>query len=82
MKKEKRFNTYSKEYVESLKILTPREIEILELVAGGYTNPEISRKFNLSKRTVEKHRENICLKLNLKGYRSLFRWCQDYLPCL
>ena len=39
--------------------LTPREIEVLELLALGYMNPEIADKLVLSVRTVETHRANI-----------------------
>jgi len=67
---------YSKEYIRALKILTPKEIEILEKVSLGNTNSEIAKDLYLSKRTIEKHRENMCKKLRIKGYRSLFHWCQ------
>jgi two-component system response regulator NreC len=39
--------------------LTPREIEVLNLIALGYTNPEIADQLVLSVRTVETHRANI-----------------------
>jgi len=39
--------------------LTPREIEVLGLIALGYMNPEIADKLVLSVRTVETHRANI-----------------------
>ena len=52
MEEKNNFN-YSREYVGSLKILTPREIEVLDKVAEGYTNPEIAEEFNLSKKNRE-----------------------------
>lgn len=39
--------------------LTPREVEILALLALGYMNPEIAERLTLSVRTVETHRANI-----------------------
>ena len=39
--------------------LTPREVEVLGLIALGFTNPEIADKLVLSVRTVETHRANI-----------------------
>lgn len=64
-------------YIEALKKLTPREIEILELVGEGYTSKEISGKLYIGVRTVQKHRERICRKLGISGYRGLFEWCKS-----
>lgn len=44
--------------------LTPREIEVLNLIALGYMNPEIAERLVLSVRTVETHRANIQRKTN------------------
>ncbi len=44
--------------------LTPREIEVLRLVAAGFTNPEIAEKLVISIRTVETHRAAIHRKLD------------------
>ena len=65
-------------YVEALKILTPREIEILKRVAVGRTSREIGEELHISYRTVQKYRQHICKKLKLRGYRSLFNWCCEY----
>jgi two-component system response regulator NreC len=45
--------------------LTPREIEVLRLIALGHTSVEIARKLRLSPRTVETHRAHIHKKLGL-----------------
>jgi DNA-binding NarL/FixJ family response regulator len=39
--------------------LTPKEIEICNMIRNGLTNKEISTLLNISKRTIEKHRSNI-----------------------
>ena len=46
--------------------LTPRELEILKLVAGGYTNPQIGERLYISVSTVNFHLHNILDKLDAK----------------
>jgi RNA polymerase sigma factor (sigma-70 family) len=45
--------------------LTPREREILDLVAEGRTNAEIAERLWVSRGTVRKHLDNICAKLGV-----------------
>jgi len=45
--------------------LSPREVEVLRLIALGHTSAEIAEKLNLSRRTVETHRARIHHKLGL-----------------
>ncbi|HKW57269.1 MAG TPA: response regulator transcription factor [Candidatus Acidoferrum sp.] len=52
-------------------LLTPREREILQLVAEGKSNKDIANLLNLSVYTVETHRSNLMEKLNLKGIPEL-----------
>ena len=47
--------------------LTPRETEVLRLIAQGYTNSQASEILHLSVRTVEYHRSNLTAKLNLRS---------------
>lgn len=47
--------------------LTPRELEVLHLLAAGLSNQEISRELVLSVRTVERHISNIYSKLGVTG---------------
>lgn len=53
--------------------LTPREIEIIQLIANGYTNREVSVALNISDKTVNTHRKNILRKLGLKNTALLIR---------
>jgi len=52
-------------------LLTPREREVLQLVAEGKSNKEIANLLNLSVYTVESHRSNLMEKLNLRGLPEL-----------
>lgn len=54
--------------------LTPREQEVLTLIAEGLTNPEIADKLVISAKTVDRHRENIMRKLNLHSRVDLVKY--------
>jgi len=54
-------------------VLTRREKEVLELIAGGMTNNEIGEKLFISPSTVDTHRKNLLAKLNVKNTASLIR---------
>jgi len=66
--------TNHKTYREALEILSPREGEGLKLVGKGLTNKSIAEELHLSIRTIQAHRRNICLKLNLRGSNGLIKW--------
>lgn len=55
-------------------ILTPREKQILQLVAEGVTSRDIADKLDISKRTVEHHRANMMKKLNIKRVADLIKY--------
>ena len=55
-------------------LLTPREQEILKLVAEGHSNHEIAARLFLSKKTVETHRANIMRKLDLHDVTELVKY--------
>jgi two-component system response regulator NreC len=52
-------------------LLTPREREVLQLIAEGKSNKDVANLLNLSVYTVESHRSNLMEKLNLKGVPEL-----------
>ncbi len=55
-------------------ILTDREREILQLVAEGLTNLEISEKLCISSSTVDTHRKNIMAKLDIHSVAGLVKY--------
>jgi len=58
--------------------LTPREKEILQLIAEGYTNPQIAEKIFLSPFTVDSHRKNILAKLKVKNAATLIKLAVEH----
>ena len=58
--------------------LTPREIEILRLIAQGYTNRQTAEALSISVRTVESHRGNLMDKLNLRSRVGLVRYAKEH----
>jgi DNA-binding NarL/FixJ family response regulator len=57
-----------------LKDLTAQEKQVLEKVAENKTSKEIAEELFISVRTVQNHRNNICTKLELKGYNKLLQF--------
>ena len=53
------------------KPLSQREIQVLSLVADGYTNKEIAKELSISVKTVETHKANCMQKLDLKSRAEL-----------
>ena len=56
---------------DSYELLSPREREMLQLVAEGKSSKEIAALLNLSVYTVETHRAHVMQKLNLRGVSEL-----------
>lgn len=54
-------------------ILSKREKEIIKLIAQEYTTEEIAEKLFISKHTIESHRKNIFLKLQVKNIAGLIK---------
>jgi two-component system response regulator NreC len=63
-----------KEVEDSYDLLTPREREILQLIAEGKTNKEMATILGLSPHTIETHRGNILEKLNLHSVPELIMY--------
>ena len=57
--------------------LTPREREVLRLIARGYTYKEIARELYISAKTVESHVSSVLRKLQLSTRHQLTRWATE-----
>jgi DNA-binding NarL/FixJ family response regulator len=55
-------------------LLTPRESEVVKLIAEGRTNREIAAELTISEKTVERHRANILGKLGMRDRVELTRY--------
>lgn len=66
--------TSRKKASSQLQVLTPRELEVLTLVAQGYTNQDIADQLTLSIKTVQAHRANVMEKLGLRDITHLVRF--------
>ncbi len=60
-----------------LDLLTPRERDVLRLVARGYTYREIARELYISTKTVETHVSSVLHKTQLSNRYELSRWAFD-----
>ena len=49
----------NREYTDSLRMITPRETDVLQMVDEGYSSKEIAQAFGLSVRTIDAHRLNM-----------------------
>jgi DNA-binding NarL/FixJ family response regulator len=59
---------------EQFDVLTPRELEVLKLIAEANTSKEIAEKLFISIKTVDRHRANILQKLGLRDRLDLARY--------
>ncbi len=57
--------------------LTPRETDVLRLIAQGYTNRQMADMLSISVRTVESHRSNLMGKLDLHSRVELVRYAKE-----
>jgi DNA-binding NarL/FixJ family response regulator len=60
-----------------LDVLTPREREVLQLIARGYTYRECAEELFLSIKTIESHVSAVLRKLQLSNRRELTRWVTE-----
>jgi len=63
-----------RDFNENLVHLTGREREVLQLIAEGFSNKEISRNLNLALNTVHVHRKNIMQKLDIHKHAGLIHY--------
>jgi DNA-binding NarL/FixJ family response regulator len=54
--------------------LTPRELEVVKLIAEAFTNRQIAETLKLSEKTVESHRANVLSKLGMRDRVELVRY--------
>jgi DNA-binding NarL/FixJ family response regulator len=59
---------------EQFDVLTPRELEVLKLIAEANTSKEIAEKLFISIKTVDRHRQNILDKLSMRDRVELTRY--------
>jgi DNA-binding NarL/FixJ family response regulator len=59
---------------EPEELLTPRELEIVKLIAEAHTNRQIAEVLHLSEKTVESHRANVLAKLGMRDRVELVRY--------
>jgi DNA-binding NarL/FixJ family response regulator len=60
-----------------LDLLTPREREVMQHLARGYTYKEIARRLDISIKTVETHTSAVLRKLQLSSRHELARWATE-----
>ena len=59
---------------EQFDVLTPRELEVLKLIAEAHTSKEVAQLLFISVKTVERHRQNILDKLGMRDRVELTRY--------
>jgi DNA-binding NarL/FixJ family response regulator len=59
---------------EDFDVLTPRELQVLKLIAEAHTSKEIAQELVISVKTVERHRQNILDKLGMSDRVELTRY--------
>jgi DNA-binding NarL/FixJ family response regulator len=62
---------------EELDQLTPREREVMRLIARGYSYKEVAARLYISVKTVESHVSAVLRKLQLSSRHELTRWASD-----
>jgi two-component system, NarL family, response regulator NreC len=65
---------FEPESADDLARLTPREREVLQLVAEGFTNREIGERLGVAAKTVDVHRTSVMKKLDLHSAQALTRF--------
>lgn len=72
-------NGYQKEnHVTAINNLSPREIEVIRLIAKEYTSADIGKMLFISEHTVETHRKNIWRKTGVKSIVGLLNFAREH----
>ena len=61
-------------------LISPREIEVLRLVAEGMANKQIGRRLGISERTVKAHLGRVFRQIGVADRTSAAMWARDHLP--
>ena len=77
LKRQERASALKQEKT-GLAAITPTERRILRLLSENRTNKEIAEDLFLSPRTIEKHRNNLCRKLDLRGPNKLLQFAIEH----
>ena len=77
MKTLEKILKYEAEMQEINQLLTPREIDLIKLVANGYSNKQIAEQRHISEGTVKVHLHNIFDKLRIKSRVALTLYAQN-----
>jgi two-component system response regulator FixJ len=72
--KLKHFQTERQEIAPRIATLTPRELEVLDLMVSGNKNKKIAEELGISTKTLDIHRANIMRKMQTKTVADLVRW--------
>ncbi len=67
-----------KQHIGKVPIISSREKEVLELIADGFTNPQIAAKLYISLHTVDSHRKNLLTKFGINNTASLIKLAAKY----
>ncbi|HHP7242717.1 MAG TPA: response regulator [Cyclobacteriaceae bacterium] len=70
----KQFKNEDQDKIPNIENISEREIQVLKLIAEGYSNKEIGEKLFISHKTVEAHRGNILRKLKLNSNAELIKF--------
>jgi two-component system, NarL family, nitrate/nitrite response regulator NarL len=62
-----------KQELNNIPVLSSREKEVLQLIADGYTNPQIASKLFISLHTVDSHRKNLLTKFDVNNTAGLIK---------
>jgi DNA-binding NarL/FixJ family response regulator len=70
-------NVHHNDYFVKRFSLSPREIEIIQMIKQGFSNPEIAKKLFIGEETVKSHRKNIYYKLDITKVTELIAFAEQ-----